>query len=349
MSRKNSPYFIAEVGQNHQGNHDLALEYIRVFSNQGADAIKFQTRDIGSIFSKEALRKPYNSENAFGSTYGKHRRYLEIPLANYHELLQECEKYNVDFISTAFDTTSLNFLYNLGLRIVKIASFDCGNIKLLKEAADLGFHIILSTGGHAISQVESIMQHETLRGASIDVLYCVSKYPTPYGELHLGNLTKLKRLFPDKKIGLSDHFTGILSGPLARALGAEVFEKHVTFDRSWKGSDHAFALEPEGFRKFARDTNRAGIMILDGESPNLGHEAVFKKLGKCIYATTNIKVGEEVSFNNIDSMIPGEHADEFIPVSEMINCLGKTLVKPVKAQSFLRYSDIVECSSEGSA
>ena len=108
----------------------------------------------------------------------------------------------------------------------------------------------MSTGGGNIQQIIDSVNSIKRYHSNISVLHCVSKYPCPPHEMQLNKIIKLKDLFPDLKIGISDHFNGILSGPIAYMLGARVFEKHVTFDRSLKGTDHPFSLEPDGFRKF---------------------------------------------------------------------------------------------------
>ena len=127
------PYVIAEVGQNHQGDIDTAIEYIRVFALQGADAIKFQTRNNKVLFAKEAYEKSYDSENAFAASYGEHREMLELDLQYLPLLKEECRNNNVAFMSTPFDEPSLEVLVDLDVDIIKIASFDLGNLPFIDK------------------------------------------------------------------------------------------------------------------------------------------------------------------------------------------------------------------------
>jgi N-acetylneuraminate synthase/sialic acid synthase len=125
---ENEPFIIAEVGQNHQGDLDLAREYIKVFAGAGADAVKFQTRNNKYLFSEEAYLAPYGSENAFAETYGAHREKLELNPDFLPILKADCMKYGVKFMSTPFDEPSLEILKKLDADIIKIASFDLGNL-----------------------------------------------------------------------------------------------------------------------------------------------------------------------------------------------------------------------------
>ena len=126
-------YVIAEVGQNHQGDLDLAKDFIKTFAAEGADAIKFQTRDNKTLFSQEAYEKSYDSENAFAPTYGEHRELLELKLEWLPILKEECEKHGVHFMSTPFDEPSLSVLEDVGVDIIKIASFDLGNLPFVNQ------------------------------------------------------------------------------------------------------------------------------------------------------------------------------------------------------------------------
>lgn len=220
-----SKYIIAEVGQNHQGSIDMALEYISEFSKIGADAIKFQTRDIDTLFDKTSLQNEYNSNNAFANTYGEHRLKLELDKGMYSELIEECQKNGVDFVSTPFDLKSLDFLVSLGCKTIKIASFDCGNLRLIDAAASHQLNTILSVGGATLDHITASVDIFTTKCSQLSLLHCVSQYPTPIEDLNLGNIAKLKAEFPNLKVGISDHFNGILTGPLSRMLGAEIFEK----------------------------------------------------------------------------------------------------------------------------
>lgn len=327
LQKSDQPYFIAEVGQNHQGDVRLALEYVDRFQAAGASAVKFQKRDNRYLFSEDSYAAPYTSENAFGATYGEHREALELTTAEMARVREHCADRGVDFICTPFDPPSLSDLIDIGVDALKVASFDLGNISLLQLMGETAVPVVISTGGGMPRHLD--VSIETLRKfhSDIAVLHCVSKYPCEADDLGLLAIPALRERFPDLTIGLSDHFNGILSGPLAASLGALVFEKHVTLNRAWKGTDHSFALEAEGFRKFVRDTLRTREMIQDPKASD-GREPVFQKLGKSIVAARDLGVGHTLSPDSIRGLILQNNA---IPIRESFWLIGRTLVKGLKA------------------
>ena len=147
-------------------------------------------------------------------------------------------------------------LIKINVDILKIASFDLGNLPFIDAIGKTKKPIVLSTGGGKNPEIKASINHLSKLNKDLAILHCVSEYPTEYNRLGLENIAILKKKYPELIIGSSDHFNGILSGPVAYLQGARVFEKHVTLNRGWKGTDHSFALEPEGFSKFVRDINR---------------------------------------------------------------------------------------------
>lgn len=298
-----APFIIAEVGNNHQGQLPLALEYIKQFASRGASAIKFQVRDNKRLFAVCAYNKVYNSEQSFGQTYGEHREFLELSSVDLETLRDACHEVGVAFMATPFDEPSIDLLEKIGVDVIKLASFDSGNLPFVKLAATVGSPVVMSVGGSSDTHIEDSIA--VLEGADIhySILHCVSKYPCEPEDLRLGRIVELKEKYPGIKIGLSDHFNGILSGSLARSVGAEIFEKHVTLNRSWKGTDHGFALEPEGFRRFVRDIHRVDQMMNFGLNSDVGSEPVFKKLGKTIVYNKSLPVGHVVTIDDLSGKI----------------------------------------------
>ena len=322
------PFIIAEVGQNHQGDVENALKYVKVFAEAGADAVKFQTRDNKFLFSKESYEASYDSENAFASTYGAHREKLELKKEEILTVQKECKKYGVYFMSTPFDEPSLKFLIDIDCDILKIASFDLGNLPLIDKIGKSKKPVVISVGGGNSSQIKSSVDLLKKNNDEVIILHCVSEYPCPYDRLGLENVKKLKDDFPDCIVGNSDHFNGILSGPVAYMRGARVFEKHVTLNRSWTGTDHNFALEPEGFRKFCRDIRRVTKMMSEKPKNEIGNEPVFKKLGKSLVASKDLKKGDILGFDNLSGKI---FKDQIIPVRRSNEIIGKRIKIDTKA------------------
>ncbi len=327
MFDKNKSFMIAEVGQNHQGDLDKAREFIRIFAFEGADAIKFQTRNNKYLFSKEAYEAPYDSENAFAKNYGAHRECLELKPEWLKILKEDCIKYGVKFMSTPFDEPSLDLLHDIDVDILKVASFDLGNLPFIKRIGKLKKPVVISVGGGKIEQILSSVNLLLEYHDQIAILHCVSEYPCEYNRLGLDSIELLTQKFPNCTIGLSDHFNGTLSGPVAYIKGARVFEKHVTLNRAWKGTDHSFALEPEGFRKFVRDIRRVPHMLPPKSVDDLGNEPVFKKLGKSLVAYADIKSGDEITIDLLSGRIFNK---QYIPVREsnrVIGCIAKNDIK----------------------
>ena len=337
MFNNSDIYVIAEVGQNHQGDIETALKYVSEFSALGANAIKFQMRDNKYLFSYEKYNSLYDNPNSFSKTYGQHRDFLELTFNEMLKIRKLCARLKVDFICTPFDEPSLDALVQLDVDAFKISSFDLGNIPFLERVASLNKPVVMSTGGgnsnHIINSVKVFEKH----GTNLALLHCVSKYPCTAKELLLGRIPLLVKQFPGITVGSSDHFNGILSGPVAYLLGARVFEKHVTFNRSQKGNDHSFSLEKEGFRKFVRDLYRTKDMLTTEFPKDLGTEPVFDKLGKSLILLSDLNEGDIISH----SMLSGKIFDHIgIPVRESYKILGAKLKRSIRAGELIEYNDL---------
>jgi len=338
MFNYSKPFIIAEVGQNHQGNLDLAREYIKVFATEGADAVKFQTRNNKNLFSEEAYLAKYESENAFAETYGEHRETLELKPDWLKILKEDCKNYGVKFMSTPFDEPSLGLLKEIDVDILKIASFDLGNLPFINRISKLGKPVVLSIGGGKIDQIRSSVEIIKKNGVELAILHCVSEYPCEFNRLGLDNIELLRAEFPDNIIGSSDHFNGTLSGPIAFMKGARVFEKHVTLNRSWKGTDHSFALEREGFRKFVRDIKRVSEMMTPKPVNELGTEKVFVKLGKSLIAMEDLNVGDTFTLENLSGKI---FSKQYTPVRDSNLFIGKKVSRKINKGEQILISDIL--------
>ena len=239
-------YVIAEIGHNHQGSPDICKEMFEAAAWAGCDAVKLQKRDNKLLYTEAMYNSPYNSENAFGPTYGLHREALEFDERQYLLLKAYAESLGLEFLATAFDIPSAEFLNELGVSVFKVASGDLTNIKLLSHLAERGTQVIFSTGGGDMATIEAASA--TLGVCPHAILHCTSGYPARYDELNLRVIATLREKFPDKVIGWSAHDTGIAMAPVAYCLGARIIEKHFTLDRTLKGTDQAMSLEPQGMK-----------------------------------------------------------------------------------------------------
>lgn len=330
------PFVIAELGHNHQGNLETCLQMIRAAAFSGASAVKLQKRSNRDLFTKEAFDAPYNSENAYGPTYGLHREALEFGEAEYKECILEAKRNNITFFSTAFDFQSVDFLMNLGVPAIKIASGDLKSTPLLKYVATLGVPLVVSTGGADISDVDRAVELLSNAGAQFSVLQCTAGYPPKYEELNLRVISTYRERYPNTVIGYSGHDSGIAMSLVAYVLGARVIEKHFTLNRAMKGTDHAFSLEPGGMRKLVRDLERAQISLGDGVKRTYESEATpIRKMGKMIVAAKDVSPGTIADSSMFEFRSPADGLQPY-RVEELI---GMKFTKHVSAGDIIKEED----------
>jgi N-acetylneuraminate synthase/sialic acid synthase len=332
-----APLVIAEIGHNHQGNLETALSLIRAAAYAGASAVKFQKRSNRDLFTEKGYNAPYSSENAFGETYGLHRDALELNSEHYKRCADEAEKLGLVFFSTAFDFQSVDFLMSLNMPLFKVASGDIRSWPLLEYIASTGVPTIFSTGGANFQDIVSAHEIFEGKGTQHAILQCTAGYPPKYEELNLSVIPVLREKFPQQIIGYSGHDNGIAMATAAFALGARIVEKHFTLDRTMKGTDHAFSLEPEGMRKLVRDLNRTRLALGDGEKKTYESErAPVTKMSKSIVSIKKLVAGHQISADDLAYKSPGvgmtpNRADELI---------GRTLVKDVEIDHLFDPSDV---------
>lgn len=298
-------YVIAEIGHNHQGNLKVALDMVKVAAECGADAVKFQKRDNKSLYTKAMYNKPYDNENSFGLTYGEHREFLEFDWDEYVALKKCAEQNNVEFMCTAFDFQSTDFLEKLGISSYKIASGDLTNTPLLEHVAKLKKPMFVSTGAATLEEIHAAYDAINKYNDQICFLHTTCIYPADYKDLNLLAIRTLREEFPDVVVGFSGHDNGILASTIAYMLGATVIEKHFTINHSWKGTDHKFSLEPEGLRKQIRDLKRIDAALGSGKKIVASSEADAKtKMGKSLYTAKGLSAGHVLTEKDISIKSP---------------------------------------------
>jgi sialic acid synthase len=330
-------YVIAEIGNNHQGSLEKAREMFLRAKECGAQAVKLQKRDNRTLYTREIYDAPYHSENAFGNTYGEHREALEFGKAEWTELRDYAKELGITLFSTAFDHRSADFLANLDLPAYKIASGDLTNTPLLKHVAGLGKPMIVSTGGGTLDDVQRA--HDTIMAINpqLCILQCTAAYPVEPEDMNLRVITTFRQCFLDVVIGLSDHQNGIAMSMVAYALGARVVEKHFTLNRAWKGTDHAFSLEPVGLRKLVRDLQRARGAMGDGVKQPLEMEkAPLRKMAKKIVAARELPAGHVLTEADLAFKSPSDG----LPPYEIDRLLGHKTLRPLAQDETLRLEDL---------
>ena len=262
MNKYKKPYVIAEAGCNHKGEMKIAKELIDTAAHFcHADAIKFQKRCPRELLTPEQYNAPHpNPANAYGETYGAHREFLEFTVDQHRQLKEWCEEAGIVYSTSVWDMTSAKEIASLNPRFIKIPSACNNHFEMLQWLCDnYGGEIQLSFGMTTRKEEEEIVDLFVKNGRNKDlILYnCTSGYPVPFKDVCLLELTRMKKTYGEtvKAIGFSGHHLGIAVDVAAYTLGAEYIERHYTLDRTWKGTDHAASLEPDGIRKLVRNLN----------------------------------------------------------------------------------------------
>lgn len=254
------PKIVAEIGCNHKGNMDIAHEMIMMAAKFcKVDAVKFQKRNNKEYLTEEQYNAPHpNPINSYGETYGKHREFLEFDLEQHKQLLEWCKEYEIEYGTSVWDVTSareIASLNPLGIKVPSACNTNFPMLEVLCKEYDGEIHI--SFGMTRRSEEEMILEFldKHSRLDSTVIYSCTSGYPVAFEDICLFEIKRLKNSIGDKvkQIGFSGHHLGIAADIAALTLGAEVIERHYTLDRTWKGTDHAASLEPDGLRRLARD------------------------------------------------------------------------------------------------
>ncbi len=255
------PKIIAEIGCNHKGDFETAKEMIKIakiFCD--ADVVKFQKRNPKELLTEEEYNAPHpEPRNAYGKTYGEHREYLEFSIEQHKELKRYAEKeLNIVYSSSVWDMTSLKEIISINPKILKIPSAMSTNWKMHEYICNnYNGEIHISTGMTTKEEIENIIgfYEKHKMNKNIVLYHCTSGYPIDFNEVCLLEIARLKNEYGDKvrSIGFSGHHKGIAIDVAAYTLGATWIERHFTLDRTWKGTDHAASLEPDGLRKLKRD------------------------------------------------------------------------------------------------
>ena len=301
----NRPCFIvAEIGQNHNGDMDIAKKLIDMAARCGANAVKFQKRDIKDEFTPEAYNAPYTGPNSFGKTYGEHREFLELNEEQHRELKVYTESKGLVYFCTPCDFSSLEIMERIGNPIYKIASRDLTNIPFLEAVAKTGKPVIMSTGMGGLQEIEEAL--EIFKGRSnVVLMHCVSQYPT---EIDNVNLKAMQSIRQKTKLltGLSDHNPGIIPGIAAAVLGAPIVEKHITISRAMKGTDQAGALEENGLKRlidYIRLTERAMGNGIKEIHPSV--KGSMNKLRRSLASKVQIPKGTKITEDMLTLKCPG--------------------------------------------
>lgn len=276
-----TPKVIAEIGCNHKGDMMIAKELVStaaIFCK--ADVVKFQKRNSSELLTPEQYSAPHpNPQNAYGDTYGAHREFLEFDIDQHRELKEFCDSLNIEYSTSVWDMTSAREIASINPKLIKIPSACNLHFEMLGYLCDeYEGEIHLSTGMTSNEELDSIIEffEKRNRGKDVVLYACTSGYPVPAEDVCLLEIPKLRAKYGTrvKEIGFSGHHLGIAIDTAAVVLGATWIERHYTLDRTWKGTDHAASLEPDGLRRICRDTKSVVKALTEKPSDILPIEEV---------------------------------------------------------------------------
>ncbi|MBN2289545.1 MAG: N-acetylneuraminate synthase family protein [Candidatus Glassbacteria bacterium] len=285
---------MAEVGINHDGSLDRALELVGLAAGSGADLVKFQYLDPDAMVHAESLPGVYET----------YRKYALTP-SEMKQVALACEARKIPFVCTVFDLEGAARMVEAGVSAFKVASCDMTHLPLVRGLGEFGLPLILSTGLADTAEVAAAVRAAKRGGCRTPVLlHCVSAYPAPDDQLNLRAIETMQRRFR-LPVGLSDHTCGILATALAAVLGAVLVEKHFTYDPQADGPDHSISLGPEEFRAMAADVRRAGAMRGHGRKVPAKVEHAERRVGRRgYYLRHGVRQGEKVRLDDLAALKP---------------------------------------------
>lgn len=328
-------FVIAEIGNNHNGSIDLAKRLIDAAAGAGADAVKFQIRDMGSLYRKRA--DGVQAEDLGVEYVQDLLKKVELTLDDHRELRAYCKREGIRYMCTPWDEASVDVLRDFDIAATKIASADLANPYLIRYAASLGKPMILSTGmsyEHEIVRTIAVLNQLDVPFA---LLHCNSAYPAPDDDIQLGYLTRLRELHP--MVGYSGHERGTAITLASIALGARIVERHITADRDMEGPDHLASLEPEEFRAMVDGIRRIErAMVWNGKDRRVSQGELLNRenLAKSIVTRRPIARGERFTDADLVVASPGQG----LPPYRLEEVVGKVAQRDFALGDFVFESDL---------
>jgi len=299
-------YFVAEMSANHAGSLDNALEIVRTAKQAGADCIKIQTYTADTL-TIDCDSEPFLIKGGLWDGYKLYDLYSEAytPREWHHDIKAECGRVGLDFLSTPFDRTAVDFLEELGVEFFKIASFELVDIPLIEYAAYKGKPMVISCGMGSVDEIQDAVDACRKQGnEQIVLLKCCSEYPANFGDMNLATIADMHERF-GVPVGLSDHSMGMIASVVGVSLGACVIEKHFCLSRKIKNPDSEFSMEPDEFARLVSDCKAAakirgqvGYDLTENEKES----AVFRR---SLFAIQDIEAGTVFTYENVKSIRPG--------------------------------------------
>ncbi len=329
-------FVVAEIGNNHQGEMVVARDMLHAAAESGVNAVKFQKRDNCALLTREGLNAPYTGPNSFGKSYGAHRAALELTIEEMAELKELAEKLGMVFFASAWDRPSLAQMEEIGVEVLKICSADMVNIPMIRQAGAMGLPVILSTGMSSLEEVDIAVAELKRFHDQIILLHCNSSYPCPEEDIRLPVMQVLRERY-GYLVGYSGHEGGLGPSLASVVMGACVVERHMTLDRTMRGTDHKASLEPEDFSRLVSMIREVERTLTSREKVVTDKEkATADKLRKSIVAARDLRAGTILTEDDLTVKCPGTgispiHWDALV---------GAVLNQDLKQDQLLRWDTI---------
>ncbi len=333
-------YIVAEVGPNHNGDFDLAVEYIKQLSRIGVDAVKFQLNIPEALHSNQSFKVSYQKKNDSTKSPLEMGRKFQFSYKQHEGLFRKCKKQRIQYLCTAYDFQSLQFLHEtLNIPIFKIASGEIFSLDMIDYIAKIDKPILLSTGMttsfEEIGLAIDLLNRKFVK--DITVLHCISNYPTPYTDVNLNVILELKKRF-NLKVGFSDHTIGNECAIAAVAMGAVAIEKHVTLDKTMEGPDHKASATINEFKHLVRAIHNIELALgVRDKICSLEELEIRSAVRKSIVSARAIHKGEVITREDICFKRPGTG---FLPIEADL-VLGKKASTNIEKNNVILKKDLI--------
>ncbi len=334
----NKTYIIAEIGPNHNGSFKIAKKMINLLKGSGVDAIKFQLANPDNVYSKNSFKAEYQKKNTGkGSIINMSRKY-QLSKQDHLKLANLCHKNKIDYLCSAFDTESLQFLVKkVKVKYIKVPSGEITSLDMLDYISNLKKKIILSTGMASIKEIkDAIKKLSKKRKQNIVILHCVSSYPTNKKDLNLNIIREFQRIFK-LDIGFSDHSLGNEACLAAVAMGAKVIEKHVTISKKKRGPDHSSSSSIKDFFSLVKQIRELEIMLGGPKKKLLQSEKNTKDVSrKSLITNKDLIRGKRLKSSDIVFKRPGTG----ISPMNLKSVIGMKIKKNIPADNLILMKDL---------
>ena len=323
---------IAEIGVNHDGSVQKAIDLVRIAATCGADAVKLQVFHAVNLLHVSSELAGYQRARTQEANPIDLLRKYELSTSDLRLIVREIIAQRMIPLATPFSPADIDTIESLRLPAIKIASPDLVNRPLLQTAAKLGKPMIISTGAAELSEVEKTVSWLNEWGMSFALLHCVSAYPTPSNQANLCWIAELAQF--EVPVGYSDHTTETLCGALSVAAGATIVERHLTYDRGARGPDHAASSDPSQFQRYIKLIREADVLRGAGSKHVLDIEQDVRAVSRqSLVLRRTLGEGDVLREEDLTVQRPGTG----MPAAQIMEAVGRRMTKPVTAGSLLQW------------